>query len=462
MNVARPATLPTRDTALLSAGNSPAELTATEFRAAFAARQVSALEYVSACLDRVERLDHAVHAWKTFDRAAAEQRAKIVDARKPGSRADERLGGVPVGVKDIFNTYDFPTGMGSPIMEHYTPGNDARSVSDVRLSGGIILGKTVTAEFAVHNPGPTLNPWDIARTPGTSSSGSAVAVATRMVSVALATQTAGSIIRPASYCGIYGFKPSFGLIPRTGILKTTDTLDTVGFLSRSIDDLALMFEACRVRGHNYPVSEAALNDATRQNVSGRPWRVGVVKGPKSGFEVPAVASGIAATARKLADAGCDVFEYQLSPIYSEIHDLHETIYRRALAYYFQLEWGSQAELFSPVMQDMIKRGLAISPQDYIAAVEQQQKHQHRFDADCAAYDILLSPSTADEAPVGIESRDLPDHCLIWTFAGAPVIGIPALSGSGGLPVGLQLVARRFNDYKLLAFAKFASELLLTK
>ncbi len=459
MNINRPGHLSSGNLALLSAGNSPAELTATQFRAAFAARQLSAIEYVRACVDRIELLDPAVHAWKVFNRENAERRAKAIDAQGSGSRATEPLGGVPLGVKDIFNTYDFPTGMGSPIMEHYTPGNDARVVSNARLAGGIVLGKTVTAEFAVHNPGPTLNPWDFERSPGTSSSGSAVAVATRMVPVAFATQTAGSIIRPASYCGIFAFKPSFGLIPRTGVLKTTDTLDSVGFMARSMDDLALMFAVCRVRGHNYPVSETALNDRLRQYVTGRPWRVGVVSGPKSDSEMPAVKTGITAIKDKLATAGCDVFDYTLPSVYGEVHDLHETIYRRAVAYYFGLEWGTHAELFSAIMQDMINSGLATPPKAYLAAIERQHEFQRRFDADCKNYDVLICPSTADEAPVGLDGRDLPDHCLIWTFVGAPVISVPVLAGSSGLPVGMQVVARRFDDYKLIAFAKMASEVL---
>lgn len=462
MNVSKPTKPASTNVNLLSAGNSAAELTATEFRAAFARRQISAHEYVSACLDRIEALDPIVHAWKIFDRGRALEKANLVDARQESGPAGKPMGGVPVAVKDIFNTYDFPTGMGSPIMEHYTPGNDARVVSDVRLSGGIVLGKAITAEFAVHNPGPTLNPWDFNRSPGTSSSGSAVAVATRMAPVALASQTAGSIIRPASYCGIFGFKPSFGLIPRTAMLKTTDTLDTVGFLARAVDDLALIFETCRVRGHNYPISEAALNDTARQTVTGRPWKVGFVIGPKSGSEVPAVKAGMQAVKSKLTAAGCEVFDWQLPPVYSEVHDLHDTIYRRALAYYFNLEWSLHAELFSPIMQEMIRSGLAISPQQYADAIERQRTFSHIYDADMARFDVLICPSTADEAPVGLDSRDLPDHCLIWTFAGAPVISLPTLSGSSGLPVGLQAVARRFDDYKLIAFAKMASNILLSR
>ncbi|QUS39116.1 amidase [Tardiphaga alba] len=458
MKIADQTTLAKSDT-LLTAGNSLTELTATEFLRIRAKGQISALDYVQACLDRIEALDSTVQAWKVFDRERAERRARQDDAQDPQKRG--RIGGVPVGVKDIFNTYDFPTSMGSPIMENYTPGNDARVVSDIRLEGGLVLGKTITAEFAVHSPGPTKNPWSLDRSPGTSSSGSAVAVATRMVPVALATQTGGSIIRPASYCGIAGFKPSFGLIPRTAMLKTTDTLDTVGFLARSTDDLQLMFETCRVRGHNYPVSETALNEASRQQTPRR-WRVGIVNGPKASYESVRVKSAIDDVARKLENAGCEVFQHQLPEPYSTVHDLHDTIYRRALAYYFKTEWASHADLFSASMHEMVEGGIAITPAKYMAAIEQQNSFRQRFDAETEAFDVLICPSTSDEAPLGLHAPDLPDHCLIWTFVGAPVIGLPVLTGSTGLPVGLQIVGRRFADYKLLAFARFAEEVLLSR
>ncbi|WP_425403019.1 amidase [Hwanghaeella sp.] len=432
--------------------NTVAEWTASEYIDMLRSRQVTAAQYMQACLDRIEQLEPRLHAWHIYDPDLALQRAAELDAKFDAGTPLKAMQGVPLGVKDIYNTYDFPTGMGSTIMDGYTPGNDARLVSDIRLEAGIVVGKTETAEFAVHHPGPTIHPLDQARSPGTSSSGSAVAVASRMVPVALASQTAGSIIRPASYCGIYGFKPSFGLLPRTGVLKTTDTLDSLGFMARSIDDLRLLFEVCRVRGHNYPISETALNDETRQTVANRPWKIGVVAGPKTEFETAEARAGLDAAVAKLAAAGCEIVDFRLPAEFDEAHDMHERIYSRALAYYFDLEWKADQSLFSETMQNMIESGRAVDPAQYQKDVQLQSALSRQIDKAAAEVDILIGLSTAGEAPTGLYSGDLPDHCLIWTACGMPAISIPALKGRENLPVGIQIVSRRYNDYLLLKFA----------
>ncbi len=432
--------------------NTPAELTASEFLRELKDGRVSAFDYVDACAERIEKFDTTVHAWRRFDGELVRARARAIDDALARGAPIRALSGAPVAVKDIFNTYDYPTGMGSPIMEGYTPGNDARVVSDVRLAHGVVMGKTVTAEFAVHHPGPTRNPHDLSRSPGTSSSGSAAAVAARMAPLALSSQTGGSTIRPASSCGIYGFKPSFGLLPRTGVLKTTDTLDSLGFMARSVDDLRLMFEVCRVRGHNYPISEAALGDPMRQTVEGRPWRVGVARGPKTDFEATAPRAGLDALVGTLEQAGCEVFEHTLGPEYDKAHDAHERIHRRALAYYFDLEWNADGHLFSAVMQRMIESGRAISPRQYQDDIATQRDLSRLMERDSDSFDVLIGLATADEAPVGLDGEDRPDHCLIWTMCGLPAITLPLLSGASGLPVGVQIVARRYNDHLLLRFA----------
>ncbi len=457
MSVTGPETvLPTVPSRL--SASTPAELTARGFRHQLAKGGLSVLDYVRACADRIEMLDAKLHAFRRFDRQQVEARARGIDDAIARGEANGSMIGVPVGVKDIFNTYDYPTGMGSPITDGYTPGNDARVVSNVRLEGGIVMGKTTTAEFAVHHPGPTVNPHDPLRTPGTSSSGAAVAVAARMVPVSIASQTAGSIVRPASYCGVMGYKPSFGLIPRTAMLKTTDTLDTVGFMARAVDDLRLIFEATRVRGHNYPVSEAALNGAARQKTAGHPWKVRLARSPFDGDETPQARQGLQRIADALADAGCDVTEYRLPDALDEAHVVHDLIYRRALAHYFQIEWATDAQLFSPVLRELIEAGRKIPAELYVENLDRQTKLSRIFDAAATEWDVVLCLSTADEAPVGRNTPDLTDHCLLWTLVGAPAISLPLATGSSGLPVGIQIVARRFADYKLLRFADYVLDI----
>lgn len=437
-------------------GNTSADLTAMEYVALFQKSEISALDYARACADRIEQFDGEIGAFHRWDRERFEERAAKIDGDWAGGRRDLWMPGVPVGVKDVFNTYDFPTGMGSDILDHYTPGNDARVVSNIRLQGGVVPGKTVTAEFAVHHPGPTVNPFDPKRTPGTSSSGSAAAVATRMVPVSLGTQTAGSIIRPASYCGIMGWKPSFGLLPRTAMLKTTDTMDSIGLMARSLDDLELLFEVTRVRGHNYPMSDAVLSDPARQTIANRPARVGLMTGPKTDLTSPAVRASFAELAERAAAFGIEIEPYRLPHEFDDAHRIHELVYRRALAYYFKLEWNQRPSMFSPVLADMIEDGLRnISPDDYNRGLAIQSDLAHLFDRDLEdkGLDAIMCPATADEAPIGLETRDIPDHCLIFTMVGASAMTLPLLAGSSGLPVGVQIATRKYEDYKLLSIAR---------
>lgn len=435
-----------------------ADLTATEFLAALGRREISVLEYVRACADRITALDPRLSVWVCYDRERFEAQAKQLDRQladaEHGASLPGLLFGVPVGVKDIFNTYDMPTQMGSPIYAGYKPGNDARVVSNLRRAQAIMAGKTVTAEFAVHHPGPTRNPYDPARTPGTSSSGSAVAVATSMVPVALASQTAGSIIRPASYCGIFGFKPSFGLVARTGVLKTTDTLDTIGWMARSVDDLALVLETARVRGHNYPVSEAGLADRVAHAPKNRGWRVGLVEAPVDRHQDPAVRDRLRVLGQRLESQGATVVPFPLPAPLTRAHDVHRIIYDCVLAYYFKPEWAAKRWVFSDRLGEMIERGLSIPLECYQAALAEQVAIARAFDTAVQSVDVLLTASTAGEAPIGLDAIDPPDTSLIWTLCGAPSLSLPLLAGSTGLPVGAQAVARRFGDYPLLDFARF--------
>lgn len=400
---------------------------------------------------RVRALEPQVHAWVVFSPGKLLGQAQAAEHRWAEGAPRGALEAVPVGIKDVFNTREFPTQMGSPLWKDFTPGNDARLVFHVQRAGGLLAGKTVTAEFAVHALGQTLNPHDPARNPGTSSSGSAAAVATGMVPVALGTQTAGSIVRPASFCGVWGCKPSFGLLPRTGVLKTTDSLDTLGFFVGRAEDLRRVFDALRVHGPDYPVSHAALTDPARQHKSpDRPWRVALVRTHTWDHAHGYARDALRSWAAKVGEAPeVEVVEADLPPGMARAHEVHATIYDRALANYFAEEY-TRKELVSPVMNGIIERGMTIPASAYDGALREQERLAAAMDRFLQDYDVMLSLSTAGAAPPRDEV-ERPDPALMWTLTHLPVVNAPVFTSPEGLPFGAQLAARRYNDPLLFRF-----------
>lgn len=427
-------------------------LTAAAAARQILARQFTAGELARDCVGRIAQLEPELHAWAYFDPENFIERAKGVDRRLAGGEVLGALAGIPVGVKDIFNTADMPTAMGSPLWDGFTPGNDARAVFNLKRADAVMAGKTVTAEFAVHAPGPTKNPLDTSRIPGTSSSGSAVAVAAEMVPCAIGTQTAGSVIRPASYCGIYGYKPSFGLIPRTGMLKTTDPLDTVGFFSRSAEDLGILLEALRVHGLDYPISHQKLSDSEFSQKRGGKWRVALLRHPKWALAEPYARQAIEQFTTGLArENDIELSEPELPEALAEAHDVHATIYDKSIAYYFKNEFREHT-LISREIKEMIERGNAVPLERFRRALERQAQIASETDRFLADYDACFTLSTAGEAPE-IGSPEKEDSCLIWTLCGLPAIGVPLLTGPSGLPMGVQTIARRYADRRLLTFVE---------
>lgn len=417
-------------------------------------KTISPRQVAECCIARIEELDPRYRAFVCFNPEGLLAQAALTEQRLDAGLPLRPLEGIPVGVKDIFNTSEFPTQMGSPLWKDFRPGNDARVVFNLRQAGALVPGKTVTAEFAVHTLGDTINPHAPDRTPGTSSSGSAVAIATGMLPVALGTQTAGSIVRPASFCGIYGCKPSFGLIPRTGALKTTDSLDTVGFFTTHLADMETVFNVLRVHGLDYPISHRLLHDPARQEKPpGRPWRVALVKTHTWGHAPDYAKTALSAWARSLSQAaGIEVVERELPPAMSEAHQVHSTIYDCTLAYYFQEEFKKK-ELVSPIMNEIIERGQRVTPKAYQQALQRQEQLAAGMDAFFHDSDAIISLSTAGEAPPR-DQVELPDPALMWTLTHLPVISAPVFRSPGGLPFGAQLVARRYNDCLLFKFADY--------
>lgn len=415
-------------------------------------RKITVKQVIESTIDRIERINPKVDAWVHINNQQSIEKAAEFDEKIKNGIDVGPLYGIPIGIKDIFNTQDFPTEMGSPLWKGFTPGNDARVVHYLRIANAIIFGKTETAEFAVHTLGRSKNPYDLTRSPGTSSSGSAIAVATGMVPFALGTQTAGSIIRPASFCGVYGFKPSFGLIPRTGMLKTTDSLDQVGYFARTPQDLELLFDIVRVKGRDYPISEAALNDTNRQTVIKRPWRIRFVRTPvwnKAEEHTKKLLESFIQTLSQ--QKNFQVEEFILPSEFELAHKMHQTIYTRSLAYYFKNELQKRS-LVSNIFYEFAAHAKEISAEQFDAAIEYQNRISHIIDRAFEGFDIIISISTASHAPLR-EEREIDDPSLIWTMCRNPTINIPAFKTHAGLPIGLQAIARRYNDKLLLNFVK---------
>ncbi|MBI4681422.1 MAG: amidase [Nitrospirae bacterium] len=421
--------------------------TASDLIKAVYSKEIKAEEAVKSYLQRIHKIDGVIKAWAFLDDDYVLEQALNVDKKISSDTSCGSFFGVPIGVKDIFNTKRFPTEMGSPIWKGHKAGNDARVVEKIKWEDGIILGKTTTAEFAVHNPPVTVNPHNIERTPGTSSSGSAAAVAALMVPVALGTQTAGSLIRPASFCGVYAMKPTFGFLPRTGVLKTTDTLDQMGFFARSVEDLRLLFEQLRVGGDDHPIKEGSL----LKDVERKIWKVGIVTG-----QIWSNVSMYAKTAlldfvNSLSDNNIIVEDVNLPDGFEYAHDIHAQIYNSDLAYYFKDEYQSRPEMMSNILKEIIEKGLSYPPKDYRIALARQSEMIFRLELLLSEYDVLLSLSSFGEAPF-VEDRDL-DYCPLWTMCHVPIINAPVFTGPDGLPFGLQVVSKRYHDLLLLRFVE---------
>ena len=435
----------------------PYLLSATEAIEKISQRELTTTQLIESCLDRIQELEPTLQAWEFIDVELPLQHARELDQRRNHGEDVGALQGIPIGVKDIFNTKKGLTQMGSPYWKGFKAGNDARVVETLKFRGGIVMGKTVTAEFAVHHPGPTVNPYDPSRSPGTSSSGSAAAVSTGMVPLAIGTQTAGSTIRPASYCGIYGYKPSFGVVPRTGILKTIDTLDHVTFFARTPADIKLIFDLARVHGSNHPFVHKYLDQQPKGSVP-KQWKVAFVRGPKWSDAESYARTSIEEFASKLdSDDSISVEELKLPSIFDQVHEIHQKIYSKMLSYYFSEELEEKPEFISDTFKAMTAFGRQFTRQDYLSGLEFQKELQAQTEKLFDDYDIILNLSTGGEALIGLAAQDRPDNCLIWTLAHVPALSVPALSGPSGLPVGVQLVANKYADYALFDFAQHLSD-----
>lgn len=424
-------------------------LSASEIAEAVQTGIYTAREVAESFINRTEEIEPKVHAWVARNDGYVFDQADRVDKKAEKGP----LAGVPFGIKDIFNTDVLPTCNGSIVWEEHKAGNDARCVSYIRIRDGVVAGKTDTAEFAVHSPNRAINPYNPDHVTGTSSGGSAVAVATAMAAAALGTQTGGSTIRPASWCGVYAMKPSFGLIPRTGVLKTTDTLDNIGFYGRSVADLRLILENLRVHGHNHPfIMRNLIDDKDRKR-----WKVGLCRTHLWSHAPEYAQESLLTFAGQLAALpGIEIVEAQLPDDTQAAHELHRRIYDPCLSYYFKEEVEKAPELISPRFMELVESGKKYSPDDYAKALRDQEQLSRKLH-DYLKHnklDLIISLSSNGSAPVGAEPSLNMDVNLLWTLCWMPVINLPIFKCPAGLPFGGQVITQRYGDLRLLTFLDY--------
>ena len=419
--------------------------------AALALREgtLSARAYCESLLERIRATDAKVKAWAALDEARALALAAARDAARLAGQEPGPLHGVPVGVKDIFDTADLPTEMGSPIYRGHRPRADAAAVALLRQAGCVILGKTATTEFAFMQPAETRNPWDMAHTPGGSSSGSAAAVAMGHVPVAIGTQTNGSVIRPAAFCGVVGFKPSLDTLPVAGALPFSMTLDQAGVFARSVADAAC-FVACLAETQSLEAEIEAL---------ARPPRIAFLKRFPWNAAEPDAAAHLQQTLKRLAGAGAEVKSMLLPDAFDDAHLTHRTIMLYEGAREHAPRQATHRRIMSPALNAAIDEGLAVSHDDYCRALAKRAALTDfalgLFD-DCDAIASLPAPGAA---PRRLDLTGDPSFCTLWSLTGFPAITLPTGLSEGGLPYGMQLAARALADNQLLRVTQWCETVI---
>jgi len=400
-----------------------------------------------ALLERIAAHEGRVQAFQWIDPPRAMALARAADERLRQGQPPGVLHGIPVGIKDIIATQGIPTTMGSPIFENHLPSASAALVERLERAGAFVMGKTVTNEFAYYTPGKTRNPWNPAHTPGGSSSGSAAAVAMGFVPAAVGTQTNGSVIRPAAFCGVVGYKPTAGLISVAGVHPFSPSLDQPGVFARSVADAALLAAALAERG-------ATSGDAPPM---AHPPRLTVVRSPVWHKADRYAQEHFLEVTGRLRTAGAEVEERELPSAFDEAHAVQRTIMCGEGARVFaELQRRDRGRL-SPRLNALLDEGLNIGDADLARALERQRRFAEDLDTFLGACDAIVTPPTPGEAPADLTQTGDPVFCTIWSLCGVPAVSIPTGRGPSGLPLGLQVVGARSNDDRLLSVARWCDE-----
>jgi Asp-tRNA(Asn)/Glu-tRNA(Gln) amidotransferase A subunit family amidase len=419
-------------------------LSAREAARQIAERRITAETLVAAYLDRIEAREAVVGAWQYLDREQALAAARRCDAEPPRGP----LHGIPIAAKDLIDTMDMPTAYGSPIYRSHRPAADASCVALARAAGAVVLGKTVTTEFATFTPGKTANPHNPGHTPGGSSSGSAAAVADGMAPLAFGTQTAGSVIRPGAYCGCIAFKPSFGLVNRAGVKPLADSLDTIGVFARSVEDAAFFVGVLSERPtlRHLALPQQAL-------------RFGLYRTPVWDEAEPATAAALDAARAALERAGTEVTELAVAAEHQGLSEAQDTIMWfeivRALAH----ERLAHSAEISPRLAQLLDAGMAIGADVYDRALAHTAEARAGLNGFFGPCDALLVPAAPGGAPAGLGDTGNPIFNRMWTLLGVPCAALPARWAENGLPTGVQLVSRVGEDARLMACAAFLEQAL---
>jgi Asp-tRNA(Asn)/Glu-tRNA(Gln) amidotransferase A subunit family amidase len=404
-------------------------------------------DLIEQCLAQIEKFNPPIHAWVSVDTDGARRMADALGREIAAGKYRGPLHGIPIGIKDIFDVAGWPTKAGSPLRENFPPAEtDAPLVARLRQAGAIILGKTVTVEFACFDPSPTRNPWNLERSPGGSSSGSAAALAVGMCLGALGTQTGGSLVRPSSYCGVATIKPTFGLLSREGVVPVSHHLDHTGPMARSVSDLWILLQCLTDQKPAYfqPIVT--------------PPRLGLLEKYLHRADPP-IREATEKAIDQLRAGGAQIEPVAVPAIFDDVLPMHRTIMAVEAAEYHRKDFLAQREKYGPKISSLLDEGLKISSEDYAAALAWQRRFRQCVETELFKdFDILIMPSTDNTAP-GLETTGIPLFQAPWSLSGVPAVSIPCGLAADGLPAGLQLIGRPSHDFPLLRVAAWCEKLI---
>ena len=416
--------------------------------------EISSVEVCTQYIERIEKFEKDVQAWEYFDKKKLLEKAEEADEYRRSGKPLGPLHGLPIAIKDIIGTLDMPTECGTPIRKKMSSSQDAEVVNLLKIAGAIVMGKTVTTELAYFHPGKTTNPYDYSRTPGGSSSGSAATVAAHMAPLSIGSQTNGSIIRPASYCGVVGYKPSYGLISRSGILRQSDRLDTVGVFGKTVEDVAL-FAKSLIKKDLYDTSTVHYAADEMLNIC----RKGPLFDPKFIFYKTKNWKNIDKESQKSFEFFIKTFEKNIevfdTPSYfDDIPKYHKIIHETDMANNFQGYYKKSKKKLSKEIISAIERGLKYTAKDYAEAIDFMKRSYESYREVFEDYHGVLTPATTGVADKGLKSTGSPEFCTIWTYMGLPSISLPLLAGANNLPLGVQLIGDKLDDLRFLGVANW--------